>query len=63
VYYEIKTDRLVLRPLDISDLETVHAYASDEENTLYMLMLPNNTIEETMEYLNYVTSEWKKVFC
>lgn len=27
--YEIKTDRLILRPLSTDDLETVHAYASD----------------------------------
>lgn len=37
MFYEIKTDRLILRPLDISDLATVHTYASDEENTTYML--------------------------
>ena len=58
--YEIKTDRLILRPLDISDLATVHTYASDEENTKYMFWLPNDTIEETKQFLSDVTNEWKK---
>ncbi len=60
MFYEIKTDRLVLRPLDISDLETVHTYASDEENTTYMFRLPNYTIEETAQFLTDTTKEWKK---
>lgn len=60
--YEIKTERLVLRPLDISDLETVHIYASDKENTVYMCYLPNSTIEETKNFLNNVTREWKKEY-
>ena len=60
MFIEIKTDRLILRPLDISDLETVHIYASDNENTLYMYWLPNNTKEETTEFLDNVTLEWKK---
>ncbi len=58
--YEIKTDRLILRPLDISDLATVHTYASDEENTKYMFWLPNDTIEETKQFLSDVRNEWKK---
>lgn len=58
--YEIKTDRLILRPLSTDDLETVHAYASDEENTAYMFWLPNHTIEETRQFLIRVSSEWQK---
>ena len=60
MFYEIKTDRLTLRPLDISDLATVHTYAGDKENTAYMFWLPNDTIEETKQFLNNVTNEWKK---
>lgn len=60
MYYEIRTDRLLLRPLDISDLETVHLYASDADNTKYMFYLPNKTKEETAAFLNNVTLEWKK---
>lgn len=57
---EIKTDRLVLRPLSINDLDTVHTYASDPENTRFMMRLPNDTKEETAQFLSNVTEEWKK---
>lgn len=57
---EIKTDRLLLRPLDISDFETVHAYASDIESTRYMIYLPHKTKEETYRFLVSATEEWKK---
>ena len=58
--YVIKTDRLILRPLNISDLETAHVYASDAENTTYMMRLPNAAKEETAQFLTRVTDEWKK---
>ena len=51
MYLEIKTERLLLRPMDISDLEIVHEYASDKENTKYLRFGPNDTIEETMTFL------------
>lgn len=60
MYYEIKTQRLLLRPLDISDLKTVHEYASDEENTRYMLRLPSRTIEQTADFLSGAVNEWEK---
>ncbi len=56
----IDTKHLRLRPLNITDLETTHAYAGNLENALYMVYLPNETIEETAEFLNTVTEEWKK---
>ncbi|MBQ7955560.1 MAG: GNAT family N-acetyltransferase [Lachnospiraceae bacterium] len=55
---EIETRRLVLRPLGMQYLETVHEYASDIENTKYMVFLPNDTIEETIEFLQSVDKEW-----
>ena len=60
MYYEIKTERLLLRPLSINDLNTVHEYASDIDNSRFMLRLPNDTIEETAEFLIDVTKEWAK---
>lgn len=60
MYCEIKTQRLLLRPLNISDLKTVHEYASDEENTRFMMYFPLRTKEETAEYLARVTKEWEK---
>lgn len=58
--YEIKTQRLILRPLDVTDVDTVHEYASDRENTAFMQWLPNVTKEETLAFLQEVTAEWNK---
>ncbi len=60
MYLELKTDRLLLRPLSLEDLDTVHIYASDIDNTKYMLCLPNKTIEETKQFLTNVHNEWEK---
>ncbi len=60
MYHEMKTERLLLRPLNIADLDTVHEYASDIENTRFMVHLPNRTLEETAAFLEGVTQEWKK---
>ena len=56
----IKTERLTLRPFTMRDLKTTHAYASDPENTRYMIYLPNRTKRETKQFLKRVTGEWKK---
>jgi len=55
---EIKTKRLVLKPLGVKYLEAVHEYASDIENTKYMMHLPNSTVEETKTFLQNVENEW-----
>lgn len=57
---ELKTKRLLLRPLGMQDVESVHEYASDLENTKYMMYLPNTTLEETIDFLQNVEKEWKK---
>ncbi len=56
----IHTERLMLTPLGMKYLETVHEYASDPENTEYMLCLPNETIEETKEFVQNAQLEWAK---
>lgn len=56
----IKTKRLCLLPLGSKYLYTVNEYATDRENTEYMCHLPNESIEETAEFLNKVDLEWKK---
>ena len=56
----IQTERLVLRPFELSDLKTTHEYASDITNTVYMMHLPNNTIQETENFLIRITDEWAK---
>ena len=56
----IKTQRLLLRPLSLSDFKTVHEYASDIENTKYMMFLPNTSEIETKDFLASVELEWQK---
>lgn len=58
--YKLKTERLILRPLDISDKETVHKYSSDADTARYMLHLPNETMKETISFLVDATNEWNK---
>jgi len=57
---ELKTPRLLLRPLTPADEETVHEYAGDRENTQYMMYLPNETRKETAAFLQRVAAEWQK---
>ena len=52
--------KLTLEPLGLKHLNTVHEYASDIENTRYMVHLPNETIEETKAFLERVSDEWAK---
>ncbi|MDR2888941.1 MAG: GNAT family N-acetyltransferase [Lachnospiraceae bacterium] len=56
----IKTARLMLRALEINDLDTTYEYASDAKNTEYMIHLPDSTKEETEQFLQRVSNEWRK---
>lgn len=60
MYYEIRTERLLLRPLCLSDLNTTHAYASNTDTCRFMMRLPNDTPTETAEFLARVAAEWEK---
>ena len=41
-------------------IRSYNRYASDIDNSRFMLRLPNETIEETAEFLIDVTKEWAK---
>lgn len=56
----IHTERLVLKPLGTEYLQTVNKYATDLENTKYMMHLPNENLDETRTFLEGVTAEWQK---
>ncbi len=56
----IETQRLRLVPSGPQYLAAVHGYASDWENTVYMLFLPNRDIQETAVFLERVEEEWQK---
>ena len=57
---ELRTERLVLRPLCAQDLETCDQYALDADNCRYMLFLPNQTSEETLAFLKSCEAEWDR---
>ncbi len=57
---ELKTKRLILRPLDISDLQTTCQYTLDKENVKYMLHFSTYSKDDTNRFLINVTEEWKK---
>ena len=50
----LPTERLLLRPLHSSDLESVHLYASGPENTAYMSYFPK-TKAETARFLENIS--------
>lgn len=56
----INTDRLTIVPMQMKYLYSAHEYASDLENTTYMLNLPNDSLEETKGFIIYAEEEWKK---
>ena len=57
---EIKTDRLLLRPLGSEYLLSVNEYSTDPDNARYMVFLPRENLEETAAFLKNVDAEWEK---
>lgn len=57
---KIITPRLTLIPLGPEHLETAYAYASDPENTKYMMFLPVDSIEETRKFIEDCRKELEK---
>ncbi len=55
---ELRTERLVLRPLCTQDLDTCNEYAMNAETAKYMLFLPNRTSEETLKFLQSCEVGW-----
>jgi RimJ/RimL family protein N-acetyltransferase len=43
----------------MGDLHAVHAYAADPENMRFMMFLPNETIEETADFIRAAEAEWQ----
>lgn len=58
--FAIRTDRLMIVPMEMKYLDSAHEYAADLENTTYMLNLPNDTIEDTKGFILYAEEEWRK---
>lgn len=56
----IQAERLTLVPHGTKYLDTTHEYASDIENTKYMMALPSDSLEATREFLESCEREWEK---
>lgn len=57
---EIHTKRLVLCPLGPEFVNSAFEYSGSLENTKFMLDLPEESIEETAEFLQKAQAEWAK---
>ena len=57
---KINTERLTLVPLGPEHLESTHVYASDPENTKYMMFLPVESLDETRKYIADCVAEMQK---
>ena len=56
----LKTERLVLRPVCLQDLDTYKAYAMDAETCRYMLFLPHRTLQEAQAFLQACEANWQQ---
>lgn len=55
----IETQRLILRPLTLADVETAYfGWTGDPEVAEYVSWLPHRSIQDTIEWINEV--EWKQ---
>ena len=54
----LKTERLTIVPQSLKYLKSTHEYASDRQNMRFMIYLPNDTIEETKNFLARAEEEW-----
>ena len=55
----LKTERLTIVPQSLKYLQSTHEYASDLQNMRFMVYLPNDTIEDTKQFLARAEDEWK----
>ena len=56
----LRTDRLLLRRLEASDVEDLFAYASDPEIAEHTSWPAHETIEDSREFLSYVLEQYQK---
>lgn len=59
-YTEIRSPRLLMRPLTMAELESTYAYSGDLENTHFMMYLPYDSLEETAGAIRDAENEWRK---
>lgn len=55
----LKTDRLILRGMRVSDADDMYAYACRPSVTEFLTWSPHQSVEETREYLTYVGQRYR----
>ena len=55
----LETDRLLLRPMRVSDAPDMYAYACREDVTRYLLWNPHPDITHTRRYLEYLAGRYR----
>lgn len=55
----LRTDRLLLRPLQRKDAKDIFSYASDPEVARYVLWEPHQSISDTRSYISYMLSLYR----
>lgn len=55
----LETDRLLLRPMRVSDAADMFDYARNAEVTRYLLWKPHTSITYTREYLEYLAGRYR----
>jgi ribosomal-protein-alanine N-acetyltransferase len=56
----LETDRLILRPLDLSDAAAMFAMDNNPKVHKYLWQNPTQTIEETIKTIEYVCSQYER---
>ena len=56
---QLETERLVLRPMRVSDAPDMFEYAKSEEVTRYLLWRPHENIGHTRSYLEYLGGRYR----
>lgn len=56
----LETDRLLLRPLELSDAEDMFAMDSNPEVHKYLWQNPTKTVDETIKIIENVRSQYKR---
>ena len=54
----IRTERLLLRPMHVTDAADMFEYASREEVTEFLLWSPHRTLSYTRDYLRYIEDRY-----
>ena len=53
------TDRLILRPMRVSDAVDMYRYARREDVTTYLLWSPHPSVDYTRDYLKYIETRYR----